>query len=178
MIHSIIENLPSKLLSSHKANTFKKVRKQKTERGKINESAKRAEEVQRAERTQRNERIQRTERIQRPWATDTYPNFRGILAKSLELCQTYAQNQVTNAEQLIKNIHNDVEFSEEYLTVKNKRIQISHKCKFPTCKKTFTSSGWFRAHLVNHLRGMKHDENNIIFYKYIYNDILPPGELD
>lgn len=102
----------------------------------------------------------------------------GMLKQSLETCQLFSQKQAAAWESLYKSIHNNCELSEENLTIKNNRIMVIHRCVFPGCKKTFTSSGWFKAHLKTHVKDLKNDKNILLFNELIHNNLLPPEEME
>lgn len=52
--------------------------------------------------------------------------------------------------------------------IKNK-FKFYHKCNFPGCNRTFSSSGWLKTHLEEHMEEIKNDEFNIEFNGCISN---------
>lgn len=47
------------------------------------------------------------------------------------------------------------------------KYKIFHKCNFPSCKRTFSSSGWLRSHFNEHMKDVKKNKFNIMFDDYI-----------
>ena len=48
------------------------------------------------------------------------------------------------------------------------KYKLFHKCCFPGCNRTFSSSGWLKAHLKEHLKQIENNWFNKAFKKYIY----------
>ena len=47
------------------------------------------------------------------------------------------------------------------------KYRIFHRCNFPNCNRTFSSSGWLRAHFDEHFKEIKGHAFSILFDKYI-----------
>lgn len=47
------------------------------------------------------------------------------------------------------------------------QYKMFHKCNFPHCNRTFSSSGWLKAHFDEHLKEMNNAPFNILFDLYI-----------
>ena len=58
----------------------------------------------------------------------------------------------------------------EFNSMKNEELnkyRIFHKCNFPNCNRTFSSSGWLKAHFDEHFKEIKGHVFSILFDKYI-----------
>ena len=55
------------------------------------------------------------------------------------------------------------------LEEKNK-FKLYHKCCYPDCNRTFSSSGWLKAHLKNHLKQIHNSKYCILFENFIMNE--------
>ena len=55
------------------------------------------------------------------------------------------------------------------LKEKNK-YKIYHKCCYPGCSRTFSSSGWLKAHLKDHLKQIHNSKYCKLFEKFILNE--------
>ena len=58
-----------------------------------------------------------------------------------------------------------VENSEKYSELNKHRV--FHKCSFPGCVRTFSSSGWLKSHLNDHIVEMKNNRFNIRFNEFL-----------
>ena len=58
--------------------------------------------------------------------------------------------------------------SKDYL--EKVKYKLFHKCCFPNCGRTFSSSGWLKAHFEEHMKDLKKNSFNILFEKYIRNN--------
>jgi hypothetical protein len=47
------------------------------------------------------------------------------------------------------------------------KYKIFHKCNYPSCRRTFASSGWLKSHFNEHLKEVKKNKFNILFDRYI-----------
>ena len=72
---------------------------------------------------------------------------------------------------LKKKFRNLYEFNSVLLENRNK-YKLYHKCCYPGCNRTFSSSGWLRAHLKYHLKQISNSKYCKLFKKYIYNENL------
>ena len=52
--------------------------------------------------------------------------------------------------------------------VERNKYKIIHSCCYPKCKRTFTSSGWFKAHLDEHLKELCKCDFNVQFNNLIW----------
>ena len=53
------------------------------------------------------------------------------------------------------------------LNKQQNKYKMFHKCNFPNCGRTFSSSGWLKSHFNEHLKLLKKNKFNILFEKYI-----------
>jgi len=51
--------------------------------------------------------------------------------------------------------------------IQKTKYKIFHRCKFPTCSRTFASSGWLKSHFEEHLREIQKNKFNEQFAKLI-----------
>ena len=58
--------------------------------------------------------------------------------------------------------------SKDYL--EKVKYKLFHKCCFPNCGRTFSSSGWLKAHFEEHIKDLKKNSFNILFEKFIRNN--------
>ena len=93
---------------------------------------------------------------------------------------------------LLKNINNDVVNNNSFINSYKSRIRtkflkiydtnsiniqgkikykLFHKCCYPGCDRTFSSSGWLKAHFKEHLNQIHNSHYSLMFQKYISNDI-------
>ena len=57
------------------------------------------------------------------------------------------------------------------LTLKEKnKYKLYHKCCYPGCNRTFSSSGWLKAHLKEHLKQIHNSKYCKLFEKYILSE--------
>ena len=57
--------------------------------------------------------------------------------------------------------------SQNYL--ENVKYKLFHKCCYPNCGRTFSSSGWLKAHFEEHLKDLENNTFNVLFDKFINN---------
>ena len=57
------------------------------------------------------------------------------------------------------------------LEEKNK-YKLYHKCCYPNCNRTFSSSGWLKAHLKEHLKEIHNSKYSKLFEKFVLNEKL------
>jgi hypothetical protein len=50
------------------------------------------------------------------------------------------------------------------------KYKLFHKCCYPGCNRTFSSSGWLKAHFKEHLKQIHNSRFSLLFKKYIYNE--------
>ena len=50
------------------------------------------------------------------------------------------------------------------------RYKLYHKCCYPDCNRTFSSSGWLKAHLKEHLKDIHNSKYNKLFEKFVINE--------
>ena len=57
------------------------------------------------------------------------------------------------------------------LTLEEKnKYKLYHKCCYPNCNRTFSSSGWLKAHLKEHLKQIHNSKYCKLFEKFIINE--------
>ena len=61
------------------------------------------------------------------------------------------------------------EFNSIELAIKN-RNKLYHKCCYPGCNRTFSSSGWLKAHLKQHLKHIHNSKYCKLFEKFVLNE--------
>ena len=61
------------------------------------------------------------------------------------------------------------EFNSIELAKKN-RNKLYHKCCYPGCNRTFSSSGWLKAHLKQHLKHIHNSKYCKLFEKFVLNE--------
>lgn len=92
---------------------------------------------------------------------------------------------------LVQNINNDVINNNRLINIYKSKIKtkflkiydtnsiniqgkikykLFHKCCYPGCNRTFSSSGWLKAHLKEHLKQIHNCQFSLLFKKFIYND--------
>lgn len=47
------------------------------------------------------------------------------------------------------------------------KYRLFHKCNFPNCNRTFSSSGWLKAHFDEHYKEIQQHKFCVLFDKYI-----------
>ena len=50
------------------------------------------------------------------------------------------------------------------------KYKLFHKCCFPGCNRTFSSSGWLKAHFKEHLKQLRNSKFSLLFNKYVYKE--------
>ena len=50
------------------------------------------------------------------------------------------------------------------------KYKLFHKCCYPGCNRTFSSSGWLKAHFKEHLKQIHNSQFSLLFKKFIYNN--------
>jgi len=55
---------------------------------------------------------------------------------------------------------------------KKNKSKLYHKCCYPDCKRTFSSSGWLKAHLKSHLKQIHNSKYCKLFENFILNEKL------
>ena len=48
------------------------------------------------------------------------------------------------------------------------KYKLFHKCCFPGCNRTFSSSGWLKAHFKEHLKQLEKSKFSVLFKRFIY----------
>lgn len=115
------------------------------------------------------------------------------LEKNLSLFQNCSQAQISQLNQLFSQMNSSNEervlvkayksklkskFYEVYeknsQQLKEKiKYKIFHKCNYPSCGRTFASSGWLKSHFKEHLDDLEKNKFNILFDQFIekYKDL-------
>ena len=52
-------------------------------------------------------------------------------------------------------------------TVQSNKYKMFHKCNYPNCGRTFSSSGWLRAHFDEHLKDLSHSKYTLLFERFV-----------
>ena len=47
------------------------------------------------------------------------------------------------------------------------KYKMFHKCNYPHCGRTFSSSGWLRAHFDEHLKDLSHSKYTLLFERFV-----------
>ena len=92
---------------------------------------------------------------------------------------------------LLQNINNDVINNNKLINTYKSRIRtkflkiydtnsiniqgkikykLFHKCCYPGCNRTFSSSGWLKAHFKEHLKQIHNSQFSLLFKKFIYSE--------
>ena len=58
------------------------------------------------------------------------------------------------------------------------KYKLFHKCCYPGCNRTFSSSGWLKAHFKEHLKQIHNSQFSLLFKKFIYNEDLNKNYYD
>ena len=109
---------------------------------------------------------------------------------NINIFSNYSQNQINSLNEIIQRMNQSNENkkvikayksklkskffkiyeinSKDYL--ENVKYKLFHKCCFPNCGRTFSSSGWLRAHFEEHKNELKNNTFNILFEKFIRNN--------
>ena len=88
-----------------------------------------------------------------------------------EMNKSYENRKVIKAykSKLKSKFYKIYEFnSKDYL--EKVKYKLFHKCCFPNCGRTFSSSGWLKAHFEEHIKDLKKNKFNILFEKFIRNN--------
>jgi hypothetical protein len=103
---------------------------------------------------------------------------------------TYSQSQIVNLTKIIEEMNQSNENRKVIKAYKSKlkskfyriyetnskdylekvKYKLFHKCCFPHCGRTFSSSGWLKAHFEEHMKDLKKNSFNILFEKFIRNN--------
>ena len=103
---------------------------------------------------------------------------------------TYSQSQIVNLTKIIEEMNQSNENRKVIKAYKSKlkskfyriyetnskdylgkvKYKLFHKCCFPHCGRTFSSSGWLKAHFEEHIKDLKKNSFNILFEKFIRNN--------
>ena len=103
---------------------------------------------------------------------------------------TYSQSQIVNLTKIIEEMNQSNENRKVIKAYKSKlkskfyriyetnskdylekvKYKLFHKCCFPNCGRTFSSSGWLKAHFEEHIKDLKKNKFNILFEKFIRNN--------
>ena len=109
---------------------------------------------------------------------------------SKEIFSTYSQSQIVNLTKIIEEMNQSNENRKVIKAYKSKlkskfyriyetnskdylekvKYKLFHKCCFPHCGRTFSSSGWLKAHFEEHIKDLKKNSFNILFEKFIRNN--------
>ena len=105
--------------------------------------------------------------------------------------RTSAFSETPQLNTLLQNINNDVINNNKLInTYKSKKrtkflktydansiniqgktkYKLFHKCCYPGCNRTFSSFGWLKAHLKEHLKQIHNSHFSLLFKRFIYND--------
>ena len=99
----------------------------------------------------------------------------------------FSQNQIMNLNKIIEEMNKSYENRKVIKAYKSKlkskfykiyefnskdylekvKYKLFHKCCFPNCGRTFSSSGWLKAHFEEHIKDLKKNSFNILFEKFI-----------
>ena len=102
----------------------------------------------------------------------------------------FSQNQIMNLNKIIEEMNKSYENRKVIKAYKSKlkskfykiyefnskdylekvKYKLFHKCCFPNCGRTFSSSGWLKAHFEEHIKDLKKNKFNILFEKFIRNN--------
>ena len=110
-------------------------------------------------------------------------------SQNFDIFQNISQNHLEQLDLIVKQILNfkkkekeigikayksklKTKFYEIYkqnsLIMKEKsKFKIFHKCNFPGCQRTFSTSGWLKSHFSEHLKDLEQNEFNKLFSKVI-----------
>ena len=109
---------------------------------------------------------------------------------NLEIFSNYSQTQIVNLTKIIQDMYQSNENRKVIKAYKSKlkskfyriyetnskdylekvKYKLFHKCCFPHCGRTFSSSGWLKAHFEEHMKDLKKNSFNILFEKFIRNN--------
>ena len=109
---------------------------------------------------------------------------------NINIFSNYSQNQINSLNEIIQGMNQSNENKKVIKAYKSKlkskfyriyetnskdylekvKYKLFHKCCFPNCGRTFSSSGWLRAHFEEHKNELKNNTFNILFEKFIRNN--------
>ena len=109
---------------------------------------------------------------------------------NLGIFSNYTQEQISNLTKIIQDMYQSNENRKVIKAYKSKlkskfyriyetnskdylekvKYKLFHKCCFPHCGRTFSSSGWLKAHFEEHIKDLKKNSFNILFEKFIRNN--------
>ena len=69
------------------------------------------------------------------------------------------------------------EINSVMMNEKNK-YRLYHKCCYPNCNRTFSSSGWLKAHLKEHLKQIHNSKYCKLFEKVILNEKIQLNKIN
>ena len=94
-------------------------------------------------------------------------------------------NDITNNNKLINSYKSRIKtkFLKIYDTgsikIQDKiKYKLFHKCCYPGCNRTFSSSGWLKAHFKEHLKQIHNSQFSQLFKKFIYNESQNKNEIE
>ena len=116
--------------------------------------------------------------------------FRDLSMNNSVIFSTYSQSQIVNLTKIIEEMNQSNENRKVIKAYKSKlkskfykiyefnskdylekvKYKLFHKCCFPHCGRTFSSSGWLKAHFEEHIKDLKKNSFNILFEKFIRNN--------
>ena len=86
-------------------------------------------------------------------------------------------NDVINNNKLINSYKSKVKtkffkiYDTNSINIQGKiKYKLFHKCCYPGCNRTFSSSGWLKAHFKEHLKQIHNSQFSILFKKFIYKE--------
>jgi hypothetical protein len=126
------------------------------------------------------EKIKNTNSVFSPFSFNFIDNNTGIFS-------SYSQSQIVNLTKIIEEMNQSNEKRKVIKAYKSKlkskfyriyesnskdylekvKYKLFHKCCFPNCGRTFSSSGWLKAHFEEHIKDLKKNSFNILFEKFI-----------
>ena len=126
------------------------------------------------------EKIKQTNSVFSPFSFNFIDNNIGIFS-------SYSQSQIVNLTKIIQEMNQNNEKRKVIKAYKSKlkskfyriyesnskdylekvKYKLFHKCCFPNCGRTFSSSGWLKAHFEEHIKDLKKNSFNILFEKFI-----------
>ena len=126
------------------------------------------------------EKIKQTNSVFSPFSFNFIDNNIGIFS-------SYSQSQIVNLTKIIQEMNQNNEKRKVIKAYKSKlkskfyriyesnskdylekvKYKLFHKCCFPNCGRTFSSSGWLKAHFEEHIKELKKNSFNILFEKFL-----------
>ena len=86
-------------------------------------------------------------------------------------------NDISNNNKLISTYKSKIKtkflkiYDTNLINIQGKiKYKLFHKCCYPGCNRTFSSSGWLKAHLKEHLKQIHNSQFSLLFKKFIYNN--------